>query len=108
MKEETEIKWAVNLLDSEKSLSKQGGKISEYENFCQAPTNSKEFRLWFKKMVKEEIITFMKYQESSMGGIPTKIYKLGRMKLINYLNNFDLYKKAYNVILEDYFAIKRS
>jgi hypothetical protein len=107
MKEETEVKWIVNLLNDEQTLSKKGGSISQYEQLCKAPTNSKEFRMWFKKIVQDKIINFVEYEENKVG-IPTKIYKLNVMKMIDYLNQFELYKKTYNVALKDYFAVKRS
>lgn len=108
MKEETEFKWIVNLLNNEDgSLSgSKGGTIKEFEKYAKAPFNSKEFRNWFNLLMKKSIISFFRYEDNPVG-IPTKIYTFNAMKLIDYLNNFDLYKKAYKVALKDYFAIKR-
>ena len=111
MREETELKWAVNLISSSKitnTLIKiRGGTYSDFEKYAQSSSRSSEFRKWFNKFLKLKIIEFMEYYENSKGN-PSKLYTLNKTNLLDYLNeNNSLYKNTYKAVLFDFTAINR-
>ena len=60
MKDETEVKWLINLISSKQLISSlfgsSGGSIVDFAKASSSPTNNKYFRDFFKKMNKEKIM----------------------------------------------------
>jgi rRNA pseudouridine-1189 N-methylase Emg1 (Nep1/Mra1 family) len=103
VKEETEIKWIAHLLNN---FSKNLKSINQISSECSAPKNSKEFRDWFKKLMKEGVFIFDSYLENESGS-PTKLFKLNKVKLLNYLNTITLWESIYELAMEDEWKLIR-
>lgn len=110
MRDETELKWAFNLISSNEVSNtffvKHGNTYNKFEKYAKAGIRNESFRKWFNKMVKLRIIEFVEYLENSRGK-NSELFTLNRIKLLDYLKaNNTLYDKSYNSIILHFKAMR--
>jgi predicted transcriptional regulator len=102
VREEKEVHWILNLLNSRELkntwFKKKGGSICDFETCANNSARDNEFNKWFKMLLEKEIIKFLEFKENSKGS-PTKIYTLNEDKLYDYLQEFEFYKKAKKIVI---------
>lgn len=88
MREETELKWASNLVSRKELynnlLEFSSATYPEFEKYANAGTNNNRFKNWFKKLIDLEIIEFTGYQKNGQGK-DSETYSIDKKKLKTYI-----------------------
>lgn len=93
MREETELKWAGNLISRKELynnlLEYSSATYPEFEKYANAGTNNKRFREWFRKLIDLEIIKFVNCQKNWQGK-DSENYSLDKKKLKSYIEKTNI------------------
>jgi len=105
MKEEKEIVWLVNLLNSpnfsNSFFKERGGSRKDFEEEINGSINDKYFRKWFDSLLENGIVKFVRYENNERGGNRTKIYVINKSKCLKYLKTFEIYQKTKKIVLNN-------
>jgi hypothetical protein len=110
MREETELKWAFNLISANEISNtffvKNDGTYNLFEKYAEAGIRNESFRKWFNQMIKFKIIEFTGYNKNSKGK-DSEVFTLNRIKLLDYLkDNNKLYSKSYGAVILHFKAMR--
>jgi len=102
MKIEKEMKWILLLYDSpyvkdltELKVSPRHACKKDFERLVDAPENNKDFNLWFKKLIVEEVFIFVgKGKRGTRNNIFVDEYIIHAGNLVRYAKKNPLYSKS--------------